>query len=343
MTSDTAGSHQLSTQQLLKVAQTAESAGDMDRALGFYRGLGEIEPRNPRWAFEAVRVLRKSDRNEEAREALSAALRKWPRASSNPALTRLVPELNPSEAQLRSALREDMPDDSALKRPVIEDDGSSDCIVARGGRKEAVLVFTGLADRMTMPLPLFDRYLAELDLSAVYLRDTKRIGYFNGVASLADDYDGTIVRLKELLVDLGAMAVHTIGNSAGGMAAVSYGLDLHARTVLGFSAPVALTREAADLDRRTAVFAERILGPGVPPERRDLRARALKSRGVTRIHLYYGKDMPEDRFHASAMEEVPCVTLHPIEGLAGHGALFRIAENRGLRRLFAETFAKADA
>lgn len=343
MASDTAGSHQLSTEQLLKVAQTAESAGDMDRALGFFRGLAELEPGNPRWAFEAVRVLRKSARHDEATQALKTALRKWPNAASRPAIVALVPELKPGEDQVRSALRDDCPPDAALKRQPIEDDGAGDCIVARGGRKAAVLVFTGLADRMTMPLPIFDRYLAELDLSAIYLRDTKRIGYFNGVSSLADDYDGTILKLKELLVDLGAMTVHTIGNSAGGMAAVSYGLDLKARTVLGFSAPVALTREAADRDRRTAVFAERILSDAVPPERRDLRARAVASRGSTQIHLYYGVDMPEDRFHAAAMEGVPCVTMHPIEGLAGHGALFRMAENHGLRKLFADTFGQVDA
>jgi len=342
MASQTAGSHQMTTQQLLKVAQTAETAGDMDRALGFFRALGEIEPNNPRWAFEAIRLLRKTDRHGEAKEGMAAALRKWPRAASRPELTALVPELAPDEKSIRSALREDCPPDEALKRAPIEDDGHSDCIVGRGGRKAAVLIFTGLADRMTMPLPLFDRYLAELDLSAIYLRDTKRIGYFNGVASLGDDYDPTIIRLKELLVDLGAMTVHTIGNSAGGMAAVSYGLDLKAKTVLGFSAPVALTRAAADLDRRTAVFAERILGPTVPEARRDLRSRALASRGSTQIHLYYGADMPEDRYHAAAMENVPCVTLHPISGLAGHGALFRMAENHGLRKLFAEMFGETD-
>ena len=342
MASETAGSHQLNTEQLLKVAQTAESAGDMDRALGYFRGLGELEPNNPRWAFEAVRVLRKSNRSAEAKEALVAALRRWPRAASSPSLAALVPEMKPDDSQIQSSLGQDCPPDEALQRPTIEDDGSADYIVGRGGRKAAVLVFTGLADRMTMPLPLFDRYFAELDLTAIYLRDVKRIGYFNGVASLGDDYDKTIERLKESLVDLGAMTVHTIGNSAGGMAAVSYGLDLHAKTVMGFSAPVALTRDAANLDRRTAVFAERILSPAVPAERRDLRARALASKGNTQIHLYYGAEMPEDRYHAAAMEGVPCVTLHPISGLAGHGALFRVAEQHGLRKLFAETFGKAD-
>lgn len=342
MASDTAGSHQLSTEQLLKVAQTAESAGDMDRALGFFRGLGEVEPKNPRWAFEAVRILRKSDRHAEAAEALREALRKWPKAAQRPAIAALVPELKPDEAQVRSALREDCPPDEALKRPTIEDDGSSDCIVARGGRKAAVLIFTGLADRMVLPLPLFDRYLAELDLSAIYLRDRKRIGYFHGVTSLAADYEGAIERLKEMLVDFSAMTVHTIGNSAGGMAAVSYGLDLAARRILTFSAPLALTTETSQFDRRADVFLNRLLTQ-VPDQRRHLRERLMGVKGKTEVHLYYGAGMPEDRAHADVMAGAPCVTLHPIDGLAGHGALFRMAENHGLRKLFAQMFGEADA
>lgn len=341
MASETASSHQLTAPQLLKVAMTAESAGDLDRALGYFRALGEVQPANPRWAFEAIRILRKTRRGEEAKSELAAAMKKWPRAASRPEIVAIIPELAPDETSIRSALRDDCPPDEALKRAPIEDDGASDFIVARGGRKSAVLVFTGLADRMTMPLPIFDRYLAELDLSAIYLRDKKRIGFFHGVATLGDDYDQTVVKLKERLVDLGALSVHTIGNSAGGMAAFSYGLDLKAKTVLGFSAPVSLRDEVAKIDRRTGTFTDRLLN-NVPQERRDLRARALASRGSTRIHLYYGEDMPEDRFHADAMEGVPCVTLHPITGLTGHGALFRVAEQHGLRKLFAEMFGEHD-
>lgn len=336
------GSLQLTTDQLLSVAQTAESAGDMDRALGFYRALTEIDPTNPLWPFNAIRLLRNAGREPEAVEALGQALKKWPRAQSRPELAALVPELNPGAEEIRNALGEDCPPDEDLKRALVEDDGKTDLIVARGGRKAAVIIFTGLADRMVMPLPLFDRYLAELDLSAIYVRDRKRIGFFNGVSSLGDDYDSTLIAMKELLVDMGAMTVHTIGNSAGGIGAVSYGLDLRAKTVLAFSAPVAVTRAAADMDRRTAVFAERLLGPSVPAERRDLRARAEASRGSTRIHLYYGEEMPEDRYHAATLEGVPGVELHPLQGLGGHGALFRMANKHGLRPVMRELYGVAD-
>jgi len=327
--------------QLEETAKLAESAGDLDRALGFYRGLGQIEPKNPVWEFQAVRLLRASGRGKEAAEALRQALRKFPRANTRADIKALVPELDPTDEQHRQALGDDCPPDEALKRTPIEDDGSSDVIIGRGSRKAAVIMFTGLADRMVMPLPLFDRYLSELDLTSIFLRDRKRIGFFHGVSSLGDDYESTLSKLGQMLREMGIETVHTIGNSAGGMAALSYGIDLEAETILGFSAPVSLSREAADMDRRTSVFAQRILST-VPEERRDLRARLGALKTPPKVRLYYGEEMPEDRYHAESLKGAPGVTLHGLPGLTGHGALFRMADTNGLRPLFRELYGEAD-
>src|SRR5690606_7275730 len=154
-----------------------------------------------------------------------------------------------------------------------------------------------------VPLPVFDRYLAALDLTAIYLRDKRRIGFFNGVSALGDDYEQTLAALKALLAEKGAETVHTVGNSAGGMGAVSYGIDLGATKVLAFSAPVALVAETKNRDDRTAVFADRILH-GVPEARRDFRRRLKDGRGPG-IHLYYGSEMPEDRYHGTFLEGQP--------------------------------------
>jgi hypothetical protein len=325
------------TDELLTSARTAEEAGDYDRALGHYRALGQAEPDLPRWQFEAIRVLRLSGREAEAGEALRAALRRWPGAFKDPTLKAMVPEANDSsEESARAALGAHCPPDEALKRPLVVEDDASDVLIARGGRPAAVIVFTGLADRMVVPLPLFDRYLAELDLSAIYLRDKKRIGYFQGVKSLGD-YDQSVAGLKDILADLGAERVHTVGNSAGGIGAVSMGIDLNAAHIVGFSAPTSLTNAAADMDRRTRVFAERML-INVPEARRDLRARLMARTDGGQTHLFYGSDMPEDRMHAQTLLGVQGVTLYPLPGLAGHGALFRLAQNGDLKKVFGNRF-----
>ncbi len=324
------------TDELQTSARTAEEAGDFDRALGHYRALGQAEPNDPRWHFEAIRVLRLSGREAEAAEALRAALRRWPGAFKDASLKAMIPEAaDTSEESARAALGAHCPPDEDLKRPLAVDD-ESDVIVVKGGRPGAVIVFTGLADRMVVPLPLFDRYLAALDLSTVYLRDRKRIGYFQGVKSLGD-YDQSIAGLKKIVADLGADQVHTVGNSAGGIGAISMGIDLNAAQIIGFSAPASITRAAADMDRRTKVFADRMLG-NVPEARRDLRARLMARTDGGQTHLFYGSDMPEDRMHAQTLMGVAGVTLYPLGGLAGHGALFRLAQNGDLKKIFANRF-----
>ncbi len=326
----------------LEIARTAEAAGDYDRAVGYWRALAQMQPKNARWAFEEARVLRDAGRLPEAGKALTAALQRFPRARQSEEIRAILPELKPTVGRAIQTLGDDCPADDELKRPAIEDeDPAVDCIVARGGRKTAVVVFTGLADRMVMPLPAFDRFFAALDLTAVYLRDRRRYGYFGGVESLGRDYDETLAALRQKLDGLGVETVHTVGNSAGGIGAVSYGLDLGARTVLGFSAPVALTRAAAETDRRTPRFAERLLSDAVPAERRDLLARA-RAAPDTAIHLFFGSEMPEDEYHARWLGEAPNVTLHPLPGLAGHGALFQVSRAKGLRPLFQEMFGAAD-
>ena len=322
--------------QLLATAQAAEEAGDLDRALGLFRALQQIQPRNYRWAFEEVRLHRKAGRAAEAATAVREALRRWPRAMYRADVRAMLPDLASGEGRAIKALGDDIPSKKQLRRPTIEDDGAADFIIGEGRRKTAVIVFTGLADRMVMPLPAFDRYLAELDVTGIYPRDKHRIGFFKGVKSLAEDYDGTIERLEDMLAEKGIHTVHTLGNSAGGMAAVSYGIDLGARTVMGFSAPVALVAATKDVDRRVAVFSDRILY-GVPESRRDLRGR-LAAAPQTTVKLFFGADMPEDRYHASALEGLPNTELHPIEGMAGHGALYRVAETGQLRRLMRETY-----
>lgn len=326
--------------QLEATAREAEAAGDHDRALGNFRALREIDPTNPRWSLECIRILRLADREAEATAALRMTLRRWPKLLHSALFAEVLPKLAPGEESVRKALGDDVPADEALKRPPIEDDGSADVIVGRGGRRTAVLVFTGLADRMVMPLPVFDRFLAELDLTSVFLRDQRRFGYFHGVKSLGD-YDQTLGALRGMFEEMGVETIHCVGNSAGGMGAVTYGLDLNASQVLGFSAPVALLDKTNEFDRRTAVFNERMM-KHVPEGRRDLRTRVGAHTGDTHIHLYYGEEMPEDRYHAAALEGARNVHLHPLPGLAGHGALFNVAQSGKLRGLFRERFGDKD-
>jgi len=314
---------------LLHRALQAEEAGDLEAALQDFRHLEAFQPENPRWPFEAVRLLLKLGRQDEAATAFRAASLRWPRAMADEHLRSLVPGADLSVENTRLALAEHCPPDSALKRPILVDDEAAEVQFVRGGRDVVVLVFAGLADRLVMPLGLFDRYLAALDVSAIYLRDRRRMAYLHGIRGLGRDYDETVEALRQQIQALGARTVHTLGNSAGGIGALSYGLDLEAASILGFATPCYLRDDADAWDPRAPVFAPRLRAL-TPPAQRDFRARLEAMAHPPKVELWFGADAADDRRHAETLAGARGVSLHPVAGMEGHGALFALAQEGGL-------------
>ena len=321
--------------RLLEEGRTAEHAGRFEVALNAFEELAAMQPNNPQWPLESVRVLMQLGRDGEAADAFARATARWPGAMADPGLRALIPGAELNEVNVRNALGDHCPPDAALRRTLLTDDGGAQVQVVRGGRPIVMLVFTGLADRLIMPLSVFDRYLAELDVSAIYLRDRLRLAFMGGMPHYGPTYEDAVAGLRKETDLLGAAALHTLGNSAGGLAAISYGLDLGAASILGFAAPTDVTDEAVNWDLRSPRFNLR-MRDNVPAARRDLRPRLLSANPRPPIDLWFGEGEPLDVRHARHLEEVQGVRLHPVAGLAAHGALFEVARNGDLRKALRE-------
>ena len=127
------------------------------------------------------------------------------------------------------------PSDDRLRRPLVEDAAEKDVLVAQSSTgRPAVIVFTPATDCFGLPLREFDRYLAALDATAIYVRDFGRLMYFSGVKSLGD-FDETLEQLGSLARSCGAAGLRTLGCSGAGFASVRYGVDLNASHILSFS------------------------------------------------------------------------------------------------------------
>jgi pimeloyl-ACP methyl ester carboxylesterase len=238
-----------------------------------------------------------------------------------------------------------LPQDAALKRPLVVSERSREVLVAPGASGVAVVCFTGGLNQLGIQLALFDRYLAEHDLTAVYLRDFSWRFYVHGVRALGAGHEQTVGGLRRLLDGLGARTVHTLGCSAGGFAALSYGLDLGARKMLSFSGASSYSRthcspEMLEVDHRMPTMADYF--QTVPDvERLDMRMR-LTSRPMNgEVHLYYGKHMPQDRAHARHLDGLAGVRLHPVGRYQGHNTIARLAETGKLRGILARLLAPA--
>src|SRR5207253_2205915 len=114
------------------------------------------------------------------------------------------------------AIADNAPDQAAQVRPTLVVDPESDVLVANvPGAETAVLVFTGSNDGVAMPLPIFDGYMATLNVTTIYLKDFRRLRFLMGVQSLSQDYQGTLAALRDITSRAGVKRLCTVGNCDG--------------------------------------------------------------------------------------------------------------------------------
>jgi Tfp pilus assembly protein PilF len=331
-------------------AQAATMQGDVDRTVGYYRHLADLEPDNARWPLKIVAALDLGGRVPQAKRELDGVLNRWP---SNRLVERFLElswlggkrmmeaieaepkqDLAPGDAagaetdqaiasvrqtewrisDLR-ALFKTSPRDADLVRPIVVDQAESDVLIAECvGAETLVVVFTGTNDRVWLPLPLFDRYLAALGVSAVYLKDFRRMLFVQGVQSFGEGYEATIAALRTVKRRLRAKRLCTIGHSGGGRAAIRYGVELEAANIVSIAgatgAAPCLDPAAYPRDQITHSRTLRHAGS----EMLDLKPFLESQRFASKIALVHGANSASEVANALYLSAIRGVTLHPIPG-----------------------------
>jgi tetratricopeptide (TPR) repeat protein len=316
----------------LIVGWAATAKGDGETALAHFRHLAQTASNNPRWPFETARLLNLMGRIKEAEDLLEDARRRWP---ADPLLEIWMlnhglhgPGVSETgHAGLRFVERElrelsDMaPRDSELLRPLVIDDRNQDVLIAEAkGAATAVIVFTGPHDHVTMPIEIFDRYLALLGVTSIYLRDFDRLMYLQGVRSLGD-MDSTLASLRGMRERFGAARLCTIGVANG--AAIAYGVRLAADRIVSFSTPTGGPRSTL---ARSQPIRKIIRMRADPENKRDLR-KFLEDRSYSStIELVYAEGMALDKAQAERLSGLPGVSLHPQAGLNTYDVLRSMAK-----------------
>ncbi len=334
------------------LAWAAAQRDDLEAAISRYRDLAELAPDNPRWALETIRLMVFSGRVKEASDRLDAALTRWPNEPSLRAFAlicgfRTPQQIEPPaevpepmnigtlrERELRRVLAKS-PKDTELLRPVMVDDKASNVILAEApGAETAILVFTALNDVLSMPLPMFDRYLAAFGATAIYLKDFRRLSYLRGIASLGEDYAATLRALRSLRDRLPAKRWCTIGYSAGGSAAIRYGIEIGADRVVSFAGETHRARgPVPKLERGFFLLSGRL--QAVSDQEMDLRRFLMARRYAASIEIVYAQSAPRDRVHAEHLSGVAGVNLHSVAGCDDHELLRWLALHEDLRAMLA--------
>lgn len=216
-----------------------------------------------------------------------------------------------------------------LLRPIVEDDLSEFIMAQLAGADTVLLVFTGLANKTGMPLRTLDHYLASFNTSVIYLRDSSRLLFNNGVASLAGSFDLTVNFLQKTIGQLDAKRLIILGVSAGGFAAVRYGMYLEADKIVCCGAPTNLNADFLVNDGRARIICNRL--QILTPEVRDLKPIISQSEKKPPIKLYYGANMPQDKLHAAHLADLTNLSIYEIADTERHDLLKKFEEDGSLR------------
>ena len=323
-------------------AYVATERGDGEAALTCYRRLAALSPGAARWHLKVIQLMNRLGRMDEALSELAKVRALWP---DDPMVRMFLRNYGPASVidpgtsnadtgndvgrveldELRQ-IADKAPQPGQWKRPVIPAHAEKDVIVAEVENAEvALLVFAGSNDAVSLPLQLFDRYMAALDVTAIYLKDFNRLRFLTGIRSMSDSYAGTITTLRALLKKLGVTRLCTVGNCDGGFAAIRYGVELGAERTVTFGAPTHSARETfSRIEQARNIMAKR-LAERVPPEMLDLKPFLEQSSHRTQINLFYEDEDTRDRMQALHLSRLPGVTLRPQTGLSNHYLLRKLA------------------
>ncbi len=220
--------------------------------------------------------------------------------------------------------------------PLSRSDRRAAIVEPREGAETAVLVFSGIDGAFgSVLLDLTHALLFPLGVSTIHLIDVNRLVHLAGNPDLGRDYPETIRAIRRQLDAWAVRRVVTLGASAGGYAAVRYGLDLGADRILAFAPPTTLQRDVLWEDGRGFTVISR-LEQYAPTMMGPLRPHVAVAGSASRIDLYFGSDMALDRTHAEALAGLEGVRLCEIPGLDHHGAAGELLVRGELPAILAE-------
>ena len=197
-------------------------------------------------------------------------------------------------------------------------------VARRGGADAVVLCFCDTLNALGMPLAAIHRWMGRLDASIVYLRDFRRDFYLSGIDGLGSDHPATVAALRELISSLGARRVACYGSSAGVFAALRYGVDLEAQSVLALGGPTNLTLDF-NAHLRWGRAARR-LHARFPAEALDLRLIFRQARQPPRSLLVYADSDWDDRIQMEWMGGLPSVALRTVDNYDGHNVVIEVVK-----------------
>ena len=178
-----------------------------------------------------------------------------------------------------------------------------------------VIVFTGVSRQFWISLDILHRILGRYFGQIVYLRDFRSIYYLAGVGDWGG-YGDTLEQLRNIAGKAKAKKLYVIGISAGGFAALKYGLDLSADAILSLS-----PRTELSYMQQREKSANRLRRLRIPTDALDLLPVYDQAPRRPRTTIVYGAKNEIDTTQAERLAHLPEIHLMPLPGVAAHNIM----------------------
>jgi hypothetical protein len=213
-------------------------------------------------------------------------------------------------------------------------------IVRRPGADAVIFLFCGFANRLGLPLAVMHRWFGKLPAHLVYLRDSQRQYYLQGIRSLGPDRAITVRELQRIARRLRARRLLCFATSGGVFAALQYGVLLKADRVLCIAGPTNIAPEFNAHSKRDGAVPPSVAAPERTREKRKKRRAALAegladtsdsaARDLDARYSYetaehpprtlflFASDNWDDRIQAENLRDLPSITLRELPDTAEH-------------------------
>lgn len=204
------------------------------------------------------------------------------------------------------------------------------------GSRTLLIAFGGLQGELGMPVFEFFKSTRELPVKRLFVRDLRQAWYHLGLSGEERTLADVAATLRELIARERVDRLVTVGNSAGGYAAIAFGAMLGADVALAFSPQTVL-----DLcvwsqweDRRWEKELRPLVDAGaLDASWADLRSALPAARHAgTRYEVYFDETDRLDRLHAERLAGLDGVRLYRF-GRGGHMVSLALRRCGALDRL----------
>lgn len=148
--------------------------------------------------------------------------------------------------------------------------------------EKTLIVFGGMASGISMPSREFFNSLSHKNINIIFAKDFKQCWYQKGLSGKTQDINSSIAYLQSLIPET-TQELTTLGASAGGYAAIRFGIGLEADRIMAFSPQTLIDEETA------SVFAKNCVGElQFGSDDLDLNKVLSKIDKKYNIEVYYG-------------------------------------------------------